>query len=48
MGLWLYGTGITGVEFYSVPVEEYIFMAVAPFMTIVFWEAFHKFLKKRK
>ena len=42
MGLWSYGEGILGNKIYAIPIEEYIFMGVAPYGTIVLWETFHK------
>ena len=42
MGLWKYGDGILGIYFLNIPVEEYLYMAIAPYTAIVFWEAFHK------
>lgn len=47
MDLWEYGSGILGIYFFSVPFEEYIFMLVAPYATIVLWEAFHKAIKRK-
>lgn len=42
MGLWKYGKGILGIYFLSIPVEEYLYLAIAPYSAIVFWETFHK------
>lgn len=46
--LWSYsGEGILGVYFLNIPVEEYLFMVVAPYGAIVLWEAFHKGLNRK-
>ena len=40
--LWAYdGLGIIGVYFLSLPLEEYLFLLIAPYAAIVFWEFLH-------
>lgn len=45
IGLWKYGKGILGIYFLSIPLEEYLYMAIAPYSAIVLWEAFHKLVR---
>lgn len=47
MNLWTYGEGILGNYIYNVPIEEYLFMVIAPYSTIVLWETIHKALRRR-
>lgn len=42
--LWSFtGNGLQGTYFLSLPIEEYLFMVIAPYGAIVVWESFHKF-----
>lgn len=46
--LWGFpGQGLVGVYIVKLPIEEFLFMIIAPFGAIVVWEAFHKAIKKR-
>lgn len=48
MGVWQYGVGTSEIRFFTIPLEEYLYMLFAPYGLVVTWEGFNKFLSKRK
>lgn len=48
MKLWEFKPyGITGIYLYQLPMEEYLFMIVAPYAAIVLWETINRILIRR-
>lgn len=45
--LWIYpGEGLSGLYYLSLPLEEYLYLFIAPFIAIIVWETFHKAIKR--